>query len=91
MTELANFFYPSPTYTIVSVAVAGVVGFVIGYLIRSGIIRKYKKRVLSLEDEMLSSHSCILELEKQTTDLKNQKLIMKGKSPAGSKTVSKTS
>jgi hypothetical protein len=91
MIELANFFSPSPTYTIVTVAAVGVVGFIIGYLFRSGIILKYKKRILSLEDEMLSNHSRILELEKETTDLKNERLMKNGKFASASKTELKAS
>lgn len=81
MTELANFFSPAPVYTIVSVAATGVAGFVVGYLLRLGIIAKHKKRVLGLEDEMLSNHSRILELEKQVTELKNEKIKIPGNQP----------
>ncbi len=91
MIELANFFSSAPAYTIVSIGAAGVIGFLLGYLLRSGIILTYKKRILILEDEMLSNHSRILELEKENTDLKNEKLIMNGKQPAVSKIGSKTS
>jgi cell division protein FtsL len=72
MTQLANLFSLSPAYSILTVAVAGCIGFVLGLLLKSGVIAKHKKRVLSVENEMLSSHSRILELEKQVTDLKNE-------------------
>jgi len=82
MTQLANLFSLSPAYSILTVAVAGGVGFIVGFLIKSGVIAKHKKRVLSVENEMLSSHSRILELEKQVTDLKSEtaKLLNKDES-----------
>ena len=91
MAELANFFPPSPINTIVFIAIAGIVGFIIGYLLRSGIIARHKKRILSLEEEMLSNHAHILELEKEISDLKNGKSSMNGKHPVGQKIGSKTS
>jgi len=86
MIELANVFSVSPVYAIVSVAIAGVIGFIAGYLLRSAIIAQYEKRIKDLEKEMLSNHARILELEKQITDLKREKLIMKDKEPAMPKT-----
>ncbi len=83
--ELLNIFTPSPVYSIFSVGIAGIVGLVIGYLLRSGVTQKHKKRVLQVENEMLSNHSRILELEKEITDLKNanSKLSsMQGKQPS---------
>jgi hypothetical protein len=91
MCELANIFYPSPLYTILYVVLAFIIGFIAGYLLRSGIIVQHKKRILNLEEEMLSNHSRILELEKQITDLKNDKLIVNGKQPLTVKTGSKAS
>lgn len=72
MVQLANLFSLSPAYSILTVALAGGVGFVIGVLLKSSVIAKHKKRVMSVENEMLSSHSRILELEKQVTELKNE-------------------
>jgi hypothetical protein len=91
MYELANLFYPSPLYTILYIALAFIMGFIAGYLLRSGIIAQHKKRILNLEEEMLANHSRILELEKQITDLKNDKLIVNGKQPLTAKTGSKAS
>ena len=78
MIELANFFSPSATYTIFTVGFAAAGGFAAGLLFKYGIIAKHKKRVLSLENEMLSNHSRILDLEKQVTDLKNEKIKLSG-------------
>ena len=69
--ELLNIFSPSPVYSIFTVGIAGFAGLVLGYLIRTGVTQKHKKRVLQVENEMLSNHSRILELEKEITDLKN--------------------
>jgi hypothetical protein len=91
MFELANFFYPSPIYTIAYIAVAVIIGFIAGYLVRLGITAQHKKRVLNLEEEMLTSHSRILELEKHITDLKNDKLPVNGKQPFTAKTDSTSS
>lgn len=71
MNELADLFSLSPVFSIATVAIAGIGGFIIGYFVKSGVIAKHKKRVLSLENEMLSNHSRILELEKKIADLKN--------------------
>jgi len=72
MTQLANLFSLSPAYSIFTVALAGGAGFVIGLMLKSGVIAKHKKRVLNVENDMLASHSRILELEKQVTELKNE-------------------
>jgi hypothetical protein len=71
MNELADLFSLSPVFSIATVAIAGIGGFIIGYFVKSGVIAKHKKRVLGLENEMLSNHSRILELEKKIADLKN--------------------
>lgn len=85
MIELANLFSLSPAFSIATVAAAGVVGFVVGYLFKSGVIAKHKKRILSLENEMLSNHSRILELEKQITELKNEAAKTDSKKESSSK------
>jgi hypothetical protein len=91
MLELANFFYPSPIYLIVYIVLAVMIGFIGGYLLRSGIIARHKKRILSLEEEMLSNHSHILTLEKEISDLKNGKSSINGAYPVNQKIGSKTS
>ncbi len=91
MFELANFFYPSPIYMTVYIALAVVIGFIGGYLLRSGIIAQHKKRILNLEEEMLSNHARILELEKEVSDLKSDKLTVNGKQPLTAKISSKAS
>ena len=73
MSALDNIFTPSPSFSIITVGLAFAAGVIIGLLLKSGIIAKGKKRILNLEDEMLSNHSRILKLEKEIADLKREK------------------
>jgi len=84
MSQLTNVFSLSPAYSILTVAIAGGIGFIIGLLLKSRVIEKHKKRVMNVENEMLLSHSRILELEKELTELKseNAKLQNKTSGPA---------
>lgn len=91
MTELANIFSPAPVFTIFTVGIACFIGFAAGLLLKMRIVVKHKKRVLKLEDEMLFNHSRILELEKQVTDLKNEKIKIPGTQPGISKIERKAS
>ena len=52
---------------------------VAGFLFRSSQIAKCKKRILSLENEMLSNHAEILNLQQELVKIKNEE-------PGGSKT-----
>lgn len=72
MPILEEIFTPSPSYSIITVGLAFVAGIVVGILVKNGVIAKGKKRVLHLEDEMLSNHSKILSLEKQLADLRKE-------------------
>ena len=47
-------------------------GFAGGFLMRSALIFKQRKRILRLEDEMLANHSRILALEKKISENKNE-------------------
>jgi len=85
MTQLADVISLSPAYSILTVAAAAVIGFVIGLLVKSGVVAKHKKRVLSVENEMLSSHSRILELEKQVTESKNEMAKLQDKNTSAAK------
>ena len=49
----------------ISIAVAS---FALGFLLKRAKIAKQRKRILNLEDEMLSNHSRILELEKKLSE-----------------------
>ena len=85
MTQLADIISLSPAYSILTVAAAACTGFVIGLLVKSGVVAKHKKRVLSVENEMLSSHSRILELEKQVTESKNEMAKLQDKNTSAAK------
>jgi len=85
MFQLANVFSLSPAYSILTVAIAGGIGFIIGFLLKSSVIAKHKRRVLNVENEMLSSHSRILELEKQVTELKSENAKIENKNSGPSK------
>ena len=52
--------------------VISLVSLLVGYLIRSNAIRKYKSKVVSLENEMLKNHARILKLEKQLAEAKGE-------------------
>lgn len=43
----------------------------IGFLLRSGQLKKVRQRVLSLENEMLKNHAEILELQKEIVKFQN--------------------
>ena len=69
---LANVFTPSSTNFFFIVFVTGLSAFIIGFLLKAALLTKYKRRVLSLEDEMLVTHARILDLEKQVAELKEE-------------------
>jgi hypothetical protein len=50
-----------------------IVCFALGYIFNSGVIYKQRKRILNLEDEMISNHARILSLEKKIADGKSEK------------------
>lgn len=50
-----------------------VASFGLGMLIKRGVIAKQRKRILSLEDEMLANHSRILSLEKKLAETNPEK------------------
>ncbi|SFQ21278.1 hypothetical protein [Parafilimonas terrae] len=56
----------------ISLAVAAVVAFCLGLLYKKAMVTKQKKRILRLEDEMLSNHSTILGLEKKIAELQKE-------------------
>jgi hypothetical protein len=85
MSALANLFSFSPLYAFFSVGIAAFAGFILGYLLKSGIIAKHKKRVMSLENEMLSNHARILNLEKENAQLRSEKLVIKSTPMTSSK------
>jgi hypothetical protein len=73
MTEMLNVFTPSTSNIFFMTAVAGIGGFALGFLIKSAAISSHKKRIITLEDEMLNNHSRILDLEKQLAEHREEK------------------
>jgi hypothetical protein len=56
-------------FSIYTIAIFGIVGFIAGFVIRLAVNAKQKKNILKLEDEMLNNHSRILTLEKKISRL----------------------
>ncbi|MBV9961835.1 MAG: hypothetical protein JO072_06265 [Parafilimonas sp.] len=61
------------TYSLISLAGTAIASFGAGLLFKMAVVAKQRKRILSLEDEMLSNHSRILELEKKVTETRPEK------------------
>jgi hypothetical protein len=72
MINLLNIFTPSSTNIFFVAGVVGMAGFMLGFIIKSASIARNKKRIVSLEDEMLLNHSRILDLEKLVSQLKEE-------------------
>ena len=70
MTNFATLLMLPQSFTIVLVAGAAISGILTGVFIKAQILRKQRKRILDLEDEMLKNHAHILKLEKKNTQLK---------------------
>ena len=49
-----------------------VIAFGLGFMVRSAIILRQRKRILRLEDEMLANHSRILTLEKIVSEVRKE-------------------
>lgn len=56
-------------------AVVGIASFMLGLLYKKVLMQKQKKRILRLEDEMLSNHSTILALEKKLSEFQKDKVL----------------
>lgn len=65
-----NFFATITLQTILIAMVAVAAGFIAGYMMRSVIVAKQKKKIYILEEEMLGSHARILELHKELGEVK---------------------
>ena len=69
---LADFLFFDAPFSETTLIAALLSGVAAGFLIRSAIIFKQRKRILRLEDEMLSNHARILSLEKRVSDGKKE-------------------
>ena len=50
-----------------------VVSFGLGLFFKMALVRKQRKRILNLEDEMLANHARILNLEKKVAETRKDK------------------
>ena len=69
---LADFLFFDAPYSEITLIAGMLSGIAAGFLIRSAIVFKQRKRILRLEDEMLSNHARILSLEKRVSDGKKE-------------------
>lgn len=69
---LADFLWFDAPYSEITLIVALLTGLAAGLLTRSAIVFKQRKRILRLEDEMLSNHARILSLEKRVSEGKRE-------------------
>ena len=60
-------------FTWVTVVLTGLIAFILGFIIKSTIVYKQRKRILRLEEEMLGNHSRMLELEQTIAEARKEK------------------
>lgn len=72
MTHTNIQFLFTGVYTVYSLAASGIIGLIVGFLVRLAINAKQKRNILKLENEMLSNHSRILSLEKKISALEKE-------------------
>jgi Tfp pilus assembly protein PilN len=53
-----------------------IISFGLGLLYKSAVVAKQRKRILTLEDEMLSNHANILALEKKIIEIQKEKVAV---------------
>jgi hypothetical protein len=70
---IANLIFIDSSYSWEVTFGLAIVCFALGFIFKSGVISKQRKRILSLEDEMISNHAKILSLEKKLADAKPEK------------------
>lgn len=69
---LIDFLFFDAPYSEATVIGCMILGAGAGFLIRSAVVFKQRKRILRLEDEMLSNHARILSLEKRVSEAKKE-------------------
>jgi cell division protein FtsL len=67
--SLATF---ADSFSIIEVAAIAIAAAALSFLAKNKLLKKYKHRILQLEDEMLTNHATILSLEKRNTELQKQ-------------------
>ena len=61
------------SYSLLTVIGVAVIFFGLGFVYKMALIHKQRKRILTLEDEMLANHARILDLEKKVIETRNDK------------------
>ena len=75
MNNEINLLFISTFYSWVLALCVAIAGFSFGFIFKSAVIYKQRKRILNLEDEMLSNHSRILTLEKRIAEQKEKPIV----------------
>lgn len=70
---IANLIFIDSSYSWETTIGLAIVCFALGFIFKSGVIYKQRKKILSLEDEMISNHAQILEMEKKLSEVKPEK------------------
>jgi len=52
----------------IAIIIATIAAFILGTLYKVALVAKQRRRILQLEDEMLSNHKQILDLEKKISE-----------------------
>ena len=65
---IANFIFIHGSYSWETTFGLAIVCFALGLIFRYGLISKQRKKILSLEDEMVNNHARILALEKKLNE-----------------------
>ena len=55
-------------FSIFAVIGVAIISFAMGLIFKTTLVKKQRKRILNLEDEMLANHSRILALEKKIAE-----------------------
>jgi hypothetical protein len=69
----ANLIFIDSSYSWETTFGLAIICFALGFIFKSGVISKQRKRILNLEDEMISNHAKILSLEKKIANNKSEK------------------
>ena len=60
------------SYSFLTVLLYSILGYFVGFFLRSTLTTKHKNRIIKLEDGMLKNHARMLELETKISALENE-------------------
>lgn len=69
MSYIISISFLDDFYSFTTVAILAIAGFIFGFILKQSIIKKFKKRIIELEDDLLKKDSTILALEQKVADL----------------------